>query len=165
MGAGLQSVLTGTAGLAVAAIAALYLALARAPVSVDAWPAVAKPALFAIAAHVVHFLEEWYSGFAEAFPEMLGLAPWPGAFFPVFNLACIGLWLVSIALLCRFPRPAVMPLWFLAIAATVNGIAHPLLAAAAGGYFPGLITSPLIAAAGIALLRSLRRATAAATPV
>ncbi|MCP5090226.1 MAG: hypothetical protein GY949_04810, partial [Gammaproteobacteria bacterium] len=49
--------------------------------------------------------------------------------------------------------------WFLAIAGMLNGVAHPLLAIAAGGYFPGLITSPFIGAAGVWLWLGLRKAT------
>jgi len=33
----------------------------------------------------------------------------------------------------------------------VNGIAHPLLAVDAAGYFPGLITAPMLGVAGAAL--------------
>jgi hypothetical protein len=55
--------------------------------------------------------------------------------------------------------PALFAAWFLAIAGMVNGIAHPLLAVAAGGYFPGLISSPVIGSAGVWLWVRLRRAT------
>ena len=40
---------------------------------------------------------------------------------------------------------AALAAWFLAIAGMFNGIAHPLLALASGGYFPGLVSSPFIA--------------------
>jgi len=43
------------------------------------------------------------------------------------------------------------PIWCFAIAAIVNGIAHPLLAVAARGYFPGLITSPVVGVVGVLL--------------
>ena len=49
--------------------------------------------------------------------------------------------------------------WFLAIAGMFNGIAHPLLAVAAGGYFPGLASSPFIGAASVWLWFRLRSAT------
>ena len=35
---------------------------------------------------------------------------------------------------------------FLAIGMVLNGIVHPLLSVRAGGYFPGLVTSPLVGA-------------------
>jgi len=42
-----------------------------------------------------------------------------------------------------------------------NAIAHPLLAVAAGGYFPGLVSSPFIGAAGVWLWVNLERSTRA----
>jgi hypothetical protein len=54
---------------------------------------------------------------------------------------------------------AVFAAWFLAIAGLFNGIAHPLMAVAVGGYFPGLVTSPVIGVAGAALCIRLHRAT------
>ena len=38
--------------------------------------------------------------------------------------------------------------WFLAIASALNGIAHPVLSMMGGGYFPGLLTSPLVGILG-----------------
>jgi hypothetical protein len=52
------------------------------------------------------------------------------------------------------------PLWFLGIACALNGLAHPLLALRSGGYFPGLITSPLVGVAGVLLLWRTLRVTA-----
>ncbi len=46
---------------------------------------------------------------------------------------------------------AFFPVWFFAIAAIVNGVAHPLPAVAARGYFPGLITSPVVGVVGVLL--------------
>jgi hypothetical protein len=37
------------------------------------------------------------------------------------------------------------------IASIVNGIAHPMLAAVAHGYFPGLVTSPVVGVLGVLL--------------
>jgi hypothetical protein len=52
-------------------------------------------------------------------------------------------------------RIALFPLWFMGIACVVNGLGHPALSARAGGYFPGLVTSPLVGVLGILLLRKL----------
>jgi hypothetical protein len=60
----------------------------------------------------------------------------------------------------RSARPAAFfAAWFLAIAGMFNGIAHPFLALAAGRYFPGLVSSPVIAAASVWLWLRLRDAT------
>jgi len=37
----------------------------------------------------------------------------------------------------------------------VNGVGHPLWALRAGGYFPGLLTAPPVAIAGLVVLRRL----------
>ena len=68
------------------------------------------------------------------------------------------------ALLTRSRRreAVLFPAWFLAIASVANGIAHPALALATGSYFPGLWTSPLMAAGGVLLWRRLMTITARA---
>jgi hypothetical protein len=47
--------------------------------------------------------------------------------------------------------------WFWALLETANGCAHLALAAMAGGYFPGLATTPLLIGLGLWLVLSLRR--------
>jgi hypothetical protein len=62
-------------------------------------------------------------------------------------------------------RIAFFAAWFLAIAGALNGIGHPLMAVAAGGYFPGLVSSPFVGLACIWLWIRLREATrSSATP-
>jgi len=63
----------------------------------------------------------------------------------------------SIKPLRSAPKAAFFAAWILALAATLNGIAHPLMAVSVGGYFPGLISSPFIGAAGIYLWKQLLR--------
>ena len=83
----------------------------------------------------------------------------PLSFFLLFNVTWLAIWVASVPGL-RSGRPAAFfAAWFLAIADLFNGIAHPLLAVASGGYFPGLVTSPFIAAAAALLWIRLRRAT------
>lgn len=119
--------------------------------------------VFAIATAIqtAHFVEEAATGFHERFPALLGLPPMPLSVFVGFNLLWIAIWIVSIAGLRAIHKGAFFAAWFLAIAGALNGIAHPLLAAAVGGYFPGLITSPLIGVAGLLLWQRLHRATRA----
>jgi hypothetical protein len=91
--------------------------------------------------------------------DLLGLPAMPLAFFLAFNLIWIAIWIASIPGL-RAGRPfAIFAAWFLAIAGLFNGVAHPLLAFARNGYFPGLVSSAFIAAASCLLLLRLWRAT------
>lgn len=89
----------------------------------------------------------------------MGLDPMPLSFFVAFNLAWIAIWFVAMPFLRRGSRAAFFSAWFLAIAGMLNGIAHPMMAIASGGYFPGLFSSPLIGIAGLVLWHRLRSAT------
>jgi hypothetical protein len=63
--------------------------------------------------------------------------------------------------LTKFPRLAVFPLWFLAIASVANGVVHPFLSLAVWDYFPGLWSSPLVGILGVVLVSTLVSATRA----
>ena len=117
----------------------------------------------ATAIQSVHFAEEWVTGFHIRFPALLGLDPMPMSFFVAFNLVWIGFWIASVPSLRIGRGSAFFAAWFLAIAGVLNGVAHPMMAIASGGYFPGLITSPFIGIAGVILWQRLHRATSMTT--
>lgn len=148
--------------LGVAACAAAYLALARRlTAEANVRNAAARSLAIATAVQAVHFGEEAATGFPERLGALLGIPSMGSPFFAVFNLTCLFFWSVSVIGLRKSSRAAAGAAWFLAIAGVVNGIAHPLLAAAAGGYFPGLITSPFIAGAAVVLALKLAAGTRA----
>lgn len=157
MGDRIESILIGTAGLSLAAFVSLYLVMVRtgAAAEPEARERFVRLVLIAIAIESVHFGEELATGFHQRFPELLGLSPWPLSFFVVFNVAWIALWLVSAAGLRAGVDAAYFPIWFLVIGMMLNGVAHPLLALAAGGYFPGLVTSPVTGVLGFVLCPKL----------
>lgn len=70
-------------------------------------------------------------------------------------LAWLAIWSLSAWGLAVRRRAAPFPLWFLGIAGLANGVAHPALSVLSGGYFPGLVTSPVFGLAGVLLLRRL----------
>ena len=146
--------------LVLAALTALGLALRRRspPESALERAAAARALAAALGAQTLHFAEEWAAGFPERLGVLLGPPAMSNAFFLVFNLVWLVVWAVSIPAL-RAGRPlAFFAAWFLAVAAMLNAVAHPLLALAGGGYFPGLMSSPLIGVAGLWLWRRLERA-------
>jgi hypothetical protein len=158
MSESLRSELVGTSGLAAAAVAALLLTVLREPANSDrpARGRAARLLLIGVALQCLHFAEEFATHFHERYPALLGLRAWPPAFFVAFNLVWLVVWALSAFGLRAGFRPAFFPAWFFAIAAVVNGIAHPVLAILARGYFPGLVTSPLLGVAGIALWARLQ---------
>lgn len=118
----------------------------------------------ALTIQAIHFAEEALTGFHAHFPALFGLPAMPQPFFLAFNLIWLGFWILSVWGIRRANPIAFFAAWFLAIAAMANLIAHPLAAIAVAGYFPGLITSPLIGIAGIWLWHYLRLASQPRTP-
>jgi hypothetical protein len=157
----LLSLLPSAIVLGLAALAALYLVMSRrsSPENVAERLAAARTLALAVGVQSVHFVEEATTGFHERLGALLGLPSMPLSFFVTFNLTWLAIWVVSVPGLRSARSGALFAAWFLAIAAMFNGIAHPLLAIAEGGYFPGLFSSPFIAAAGVWLWLRLRGAT------
>jgi hypothetical protein len=108
--------------------------------------------LLGICAMVIHFAEEYATGFYRAFPALVGYEwePWR---FIAFNAA----WLVIFlwAAMRRSNLAYLVILFFAVGAGIMNGVGHLLLALRSGGYFPGLWTAPLMLIAGVAVLRRL----------
>ena len=106
-----------------------------------------------ILAQAVHSIEEYrfrlhdlfaparYVSEAFGFDRALG--------FIVANVALVsfGLW-CWLARVRPVHRSARAFAWFWALLEIANGLAHGALAVAAGGYFPGLATAPLLLAIG-----------------
>jgi hypothetical protein len=160
----MSSLLPSIVALGPIALAALWLATRRTPAAdlAAARESASISLAVATAVQAAHFGEEWATGFHQRFPALFGLEPMPVAAFVTFNVAWIVIWTLSIPLLRGARTAAFVAAWFLALAGMLNGVAHPLLAVMSGGYFPGLVTSPLIGLACIGLWRRLRGATSAA---
>ena len=155
------SVIPSVVILGLVAIVALRFAKSRSSPLEAATERIAASTVLGIttAVQCAHFAEEWVTGFHARFPALLGLDPMPLSFFVPFNLGWIAIWIASIPFLRLGRRSAFFAAWFLAIAGTLNGIAHPIMAIASGGYFPGLVTSPFIGVAGVILWQRLQKAT------
>lgn len=157
MTGGLSSILPSAAVLGPAVMLALFLTVSR------GWAAEARMhipgavplAVVAVLAQAAHFTEELTTGFHERFPAVFGLAAMSLGFFVAFNVAWLVIWSLSAWGLAAQRRSALFPLWFLGIACTVNGVAHPALSVLAGTYFPGVASSPVVGFLGVLLLRRL----------
>jgi hypothetical protein len=157
MSASVRSELIGTAGLAVAAIAAVLLTVLRVPLAArdDERRRTTTLLCLGLVFQSLHFAEEYATRFFDRFPPVLGISPWSATFFAVFNLCWIVIWICAAFGLQAGYRSAFFPVWFFAIAAIANGLAHPLLSLRVGGYFPGLLTSPFLGVVGVLLLSRL----------
>ncbi len=155
------SLLPSALSLGAVAAAALLLARKRPspPPRIVQRRKAARALVVALLVQTLHFIEESASGFHHEFPATFGLPGMSFGAFAAFNLLCIGVWVAAIPGVRAGHSLAYFAAWFLALAGMLNGIAHPLLAVAADGYFPGLVSSPVIAAAGLWLWQRLRRAT------
>ena len=156
-----MSVLPSLVVLGIAALAALWLARnRRSPIeSVAERRAAARVLVLSVGIQSIHFVEELATGFHGRLGALLGLPGMPLSVFIVFNVMWIGIWIAAVPGLRSSRAAAFFASWFLAIAGMFNGIAHPLLALASDGYFPGLVSSPVIASVSIWLWLRLRRAT------
>ena len=111
--------------------------------------------LLGVAAQCVHCTEEFVTQLYDRLPTFLGLTPWSPDVFIGFNLVWIAVWVAAAVGLTKGLRIALFPIWFFALGMVVNLVAHPLLAVGVGGYFPGLITSPVVGVLGVLVLHRL----------
>lgn len=154
----LQSILFGTSALSVLVATSLLISHYRNPFKRESLNSIRITVYIGVVLHLCHSSEEALTGFHRRFPELLGLAPWPIGFFISFNLIWISIWLISLRYLAQH-KIFVAAIWFLTLASLLNGLSHPAISLAVGGYFPGLYSSPLLAVLGIILLRQLRAGT------
>ena len=120
-----------------------------------------------IIAQGLHSIEEFHFRLFDALPTARWIAeaigPSRAAGFLTFNslLVLFGLWcwFARVRPAHRFARGFA---WFWALLEIANGLGHVALAAAAGGYFPGLATAPLLLGLGGYLALRLARARTAA---
>ncbi len=118
--------------------------------------------LLLIAAQALHSVEEYHFRLFDRFLPARYVAEAVGVDRPlgfiVFNLALVGFglwcWLARVGPGRRSARAFA---WFWALLECANGLAHIALALAAGGYFPGLATAPLLLGIGLWLIADLRR--------
>ena len=115
-----------------------------------------------ILTQAAHSTEEYATRLYDVFPPAHFIS---GLFsqdhrvgFLIFNVS-----LVAFGLWCFFgpvlhERPAAKTLtWFWVLLELSNGVIHTSWAAIAGGYRPGLVTAPILAAIALALALRLRR--------
>ena len=116
--------------------------------------------LSAVAWQLLHFVEEFATGFHRELPPLVGAEPWSDARFLAFNMVHYALFLVSGVALVKGIRPLTYFAAFFLVVMLVNGVGHPALALGVGGYFPGLWTSLASPVWAVLILARLRVAAA-----
>jgi protein-S-isoprenylcysteine O-methyltransferase Ste14 len=124
------------------------------------WQASGRGLLWAyslsIGLFVVHFAEEYCTGFYAAFPRLFG-SFWSARSFVVFNLVWLAVFLVSAVGVLRRQSLAHLIVIFFALAGGIaNGASHIVITLWQGRYFPGSITAPLMLASGLILFHRLQ---------
>lgn len=113
-----------------------------------------------LAAQAAHSVEEYVARLYDVFPPARFVS---GVFsndlptgFIIANALLIsaGLWCWAIPVARRWPSATAL-CWFWAALEIVNGSVHSILAIARTGYFPGVLTAPLLLASGAWLSMSL----------
>jgi len=92
---------------------------------------------------------------ARAVARAISVDPAVGFILSNSLLVGFGLWCWAVPVRRGWASAAAF-LWGWGLIETANGFGHLALAAAAGGYFPGLYTAPLLIGAGGWLIVSLR---------
>ncbi len=156
-----MSFLPSIIALSAMATVALVVAIVRGGINADAGAlrSATRVAIVAVICQVLHFVEEAGGELNRRLPELFGLDPVAMDSFVSVNLVALAIWVLSVPALMARISAALFPLWFLAVASVSNALLHPALAIASGGYFPGVLTSPVVGVAGLFLIRGLGRIT------
>ena len=136
----------------------VVLTASRSPVPDDQLNSVRRLVLIACAAQLLHLLEESAFDLHVVLPEAFGFPGMSLPFFLSINTGALVVWLLG-ALQRTFNPLVVTTFWFLGLASVFNLVAHPTMAIVTGGYFPGVLTSPLVGFTGLLLTRRLFQAT------
>lgn len=116
--------------------------------------------LLAVAVQMLHFAEEYVTGFYVRFPELFGGAAYSADAFVIFNMSAYFAFILGAIMIYKKVRgPMMIPLFFITYGVIGNAITHVIFAIVAGGYFPGLYTSFLYWVLAPLLLRELWKGT------
>lgn len=114
--------------------------------------------LFAVAWQLLHFTEEYVTGFNSQFPAIVDSSPaYPLETFVIFNMVAYFMFILGavFGLIGRY-RLFLLPVWFFVIYGVCgNAIAHVVFAIMNNEYFPGLITAIAYFVIGPVLIKRL----------
>jgi hypothetical protein len=105
---------------------------------------------------MIHFAEEYLTGFTTALPALIGAEPYPINYWLTFNMVAYFIFILGgIVLFQKMKGLMIIPIFFILAGVVLNGIGHLLLSLYVGGYFPGLYTALIYLVLGPMLMKKL----------
>ena len=112
--------------------------------------------LFAMGNQLIHFTEEYLTGFVVAAPDLLGLDGFPVDYWLVFNMSAYCVFIIGgIVLFRRINAFMIIPLFFIMVGVILNSIGHILISIYVGRYFPGLYTALIHLFIGMLIIKKI----------
>lgn len=134
----LPIVLVFIPGLLISAVVYFKTAYRKAPEPTKLLPLY----LFALAVQMLHFAEEYLTGFNVKIAVLFGHEPYSLEDLLLFNMIAYFFFILGgIILLKKIRELMIIPIAFIMLGVVFNGIAHLCTAIYSGGYFPGLYTA------------------------
>lgn len=98
--------------------------------------------LLALSVQMLHFAEEYVTGFVVALPALFGQEPYPEDYWLIFNMAAYSFFILgAIVLFRQITELAIIPLFFIIVGVILNGLAHIGITLYTMAYFPGMYTA------------------------
>ena len=136
-----------------------FVLVAKRGLGTTAWQEIAPIFFMALSLQLLHFAEEYATGFATRFPPAFGGQPFSRTTFVSFNMAAYAVFVLSALASLRYgARTPLLPLLFFVVYGTWgNAVSHLTWCVITGGYFPGAGTASLYLILGPLLLHAFVR--------
>lgn len=114
--------------------------------------------LFLLAVQLLHFAEEYVTGFTIEMAKLLSDETYPINYWVTFNMVAYAIFILGgIVLFKRMTEFMIIPVFFLVVGVLLNAAAHILISIYVGGYFPGLFSACLYALCVPFLVKTMTR--------
>ena len=116
--------------------------------------------LLCLGIQMIHFAEEYCTGFVTKVPALFSQDPYPLDYWVVFNMVAYAIFILGgIIIFKRLKSWMIIPIFFILFAVILNAIAHIFISIYVGGYFPGLFTALIYAMIGPYFMKLILRET------
>lgn len=110
--------------------------------------------LLALGVQLLHFTEEYLTGFTVVLPELLGQEQYPIDDWFVFNMVAYFVFIIGgIILFKKIKELMIIPIFFIIVGVLLNSIGHIFISLYVGAYFSGLYTALIFTVIGPILIK------------